>query len=286
MICEARAAALSITMTTLDLRRTALYDRHIELHARMVGFGGFEMPVQYAGMLREYEAVRKRAGLFDLSHMGQITLRGDGAGAWADRLTVNYVDTLQPGGARYNLFCNERGGTHDDVIFYRESDKEWLLVINASNTHKIWDMLSLSCAAREGVAMERCATRGLIAIQGPSSEQILGEVVSEPDRARIRAMEYFSCGRVNVRGADLVIARTGYTGEGGFELFASAGDTPALWDVLLEAGAPYGLEPCGLGARDFLRLEAGMPLYGHELDEDITPLQARLDWARAARERR
>ena len=236
------------------------------------------MPVQYAGVLREHDAVRNRAGLFDLSHMGQIALQGGGVGSWADGLTVNNVATVEPGGARYNLFCNERGGTHDDVIFYRESKDEWLLVVNASNARKMWGLLSMH--GHSAVKMEnRHGRSALIAIQGPRAATILRALVAEQDRTRVDAMRYYSCLRATIGGVEMLVARTGYTGEDGFELFVDNDEAASLWDALLEAGGPHGLEPCGLGARDVLRLEAGMPLYGHELEEDITPLQAGLGWA-------
>lgn len=264
-------------MATVNLRRTPLYDAHLKLRAKMVGFGGFEMPVQYAGVLRERDAVRERAGLFDLSHMGQFVLRGAGVGPWADMLTVNDVATMRPWQARYNIFCNERGGAHDDVLFYRGDDETWLLVVNASNAAKMWHLLE---DHRHGdVALENFHGRAaLIAIQGPRSAEILTPLVDSKDRESVTAMRYYSCARTEVAGIPLFLARTGYTGEDGFELFAGE-RAVELWDLLLEAGVPHGLEPCGLGARDVLRLEAGMPLYGHELAEDITPLQAGLGWA-------
>ncbi|MGA3036472.1 MAG: glycine cleavage system aminomethyltransferase GcvT [Vulcanimicrobiaceae bacterium] len=265
-------------MATVNLRRTPLYDNHIALQARMVGFGGYEMPVQYAGVLREHDAVRHRAGLFDLSHMGQFVLRGAEIAEWADRLTVNDVATMRPWQARYNLFCSETGGTHDDVIFYRQDGDEWLLVVNADNARKMWGILQAH--RRNGITLENHhGTHALIAIQGPRSVEIVERLVAPPDRESIVAMRYYSCARTVVAGIAVLMARTGYTGEDGFELFVSNDDAIALWDALLEAGVAHGLEPCGLGARDVLRLEAGMPLYGHELEEDITPLQAGLSWA-------
>jgi aminomethyltransferase len=244
----------------------------------MVEFGGFAMPVQYAGVLREHDAVRHRAGLFDLSHMGQFVLRGPEIAEWADRLTVNEVVTMRPWQARYNLFCGESGGTHDDVIFYRQEDDEWLLVVNASNARKMWGILQAH--RHNGIRLEnRHGVDALIAIQGPRAVEIVVKLVEPPDRVNIMGMRYYFCARVNVTGIPVLLARTGYTGEDGFELFVPADDAVALWDALLEAGVAHGLEPCGLGARDVLRLEAGMPLYGHELEEDITPLQAGLGWA-------
>ena len=258
------------------LRRTALHDAHRALGARMVPFGGYEMPVQYTSILKEHEAVRKRAGLFDLSHMGQFTLTGENVGAWADALTVNKVATMKPGQARYNIFTNERGGAHDDVIFYRLDDNRWLLVVNASNVDKMWDVVRAAPVA--GVEMANLhGERALIAIQGPRSVEWLQPYVD----ADLAALKYYACAETSVKGTrePIVIARTGYTGEDGFELFLPSDEATGVWDLLLTENRRHGLEACGLGARDVLRLEAGMPLYGHEMTEEITPLQAGLAWA-------
>jgi aminomethyltransferase len=256
------------------LRRTALFDAHRVLGAKLVPFGGFEMPVSYTSILREHDAVRRRAGLFDLSHMGQFRLRGAGVGAWAETLTVNLVANMKPGQARYNIFTNERGGAHDDVIFYRFDAERWLLVVNASNADKMWQLVS--AAAPPGIELvNHHGVDALIAIQGPRSVEILRDFVD----VDLAAMKYYSCVEARVRGVDAVIARTGYTGEDGFELFCAAEYATNVWDELLAHGRPHGLEPAGLGARDVLRLEAGMPLYGHELSEEITPIQAGLGWA-------
>jgi aminomethyltransferase len=255
------------------LRRTALFDVHRALGARIVPFGGFEMPVQYEGILAEHDAVRTRAGLFDLSHMAQFELRGEGVGAWADALTVNNVATMKPFQARYNIFTNARGGAHDDVIFYRLPDR-WLLIVNAANAGKMWSLLA--AAANGDVRLtNRHGEDALIAIQGPRSAAILAPFVT----GDIAAMKYYTCIETTVGGFPAVVARTGYTGEDGFELFVPGNAAVGIWDALLAAGRGAGLTPCGLGARDVLRLEAGMPLYGHELDEEITPLQAGLSWA-------
>jgi len=258
------------------LRRTALHDAHLVLGARMVPFGGFEMPVQYTSILAEHDAVRKRAGLFDLSHMGQFALYGGDVGAWAETLTINRVGNMKIGQARYNVFTNERGGAHDDVIFYRIGDDEWLLVVNASNADKMWGIVS---AARSGdVRLDNLhGERALIAIQGPRSLEMLQPYVD----ADLTNLKYYACTPTRVREArePVLIARTGYTGEDGFELFLSNDEAVGVWDLLLAENRKHGLVPCGLGARDVLRLEAGMPLYGHEMDEEITPLQAGLNWA-------
>jgi aminomethyltransferase len=254
------------------LRRTALFDVHRALGARIVPFGGYEMPVQYTGILAEHDAVRKRAGLFDLSHMAQFELRGNDVAAWADTLTVNHVATMKPQQARYNIFTNSAGGAHDDVIFYRLPDR-WLLVVNAGNAHKMWAHLQ---AQRSGDVelTDRRGEDALIAVQGPRSVEVLAPLVS----ADIAAMKYYTCVEAEIGGIHAIVARTGYTGEDGFEIFLPAEAASGVWDALIAENRDV-LAPCGLGARDVLRLEAGMPLYGHELTEEITPLQAGIGWA-------
>jgi aminomethyltransferase len=255
------------------LRRTVLFETHRALGARIVPFGGFEMPVQYAGVLAEHAAVRHRAGLFDLSHMAQFELRGDDVGAWADALTVNNVSTMKPLQARYNIFTNPQGGAYDDVIFYRLPDR-WLLIVNASNAAKMW--AHLQAQMRGDVQLtNRHGEDALIAIQGPQSAAMVAPLVD----GDIAAMKYYTCLETTIGGVRGIVGRTGYTGEDGFELFVPGDAAAGLWDALLHANRADGLVPCGLGARDVLRLEAGMPLYGHELDETITPLQAGLGWA-------
>lgn len=256
------------------MKRTALYDEHVHAGARMVPFAGFEMPVQYTSILKEHDAVRHRAGLFDLSHMGQFRLTGERVAEWADGLTINAVGTMKPLQARYNIFCNAAGGAHDDTIFYR-LDGRWLLVVNAANADKMWAHLVAHQPA-SGVALENHHGRSaLIAIQGPRSVEMLQPHVD----IDLAAMRYYFCAEGRAEGVPAVIARTGYTGEDGFELFVDGDRAPELWRKLLLDEGSRGLEPCGLGARDVLRLEAGMPLYGHELTEEITPVQAGLTWA-------
>ncbi len=263
------------TFENAPLRRTALYDEHRALGGRMVPFGGFEMPVQYAGILKEHDAVRRRAGIFDLSHMAQYELRGAGVATWADALTVNWVETMKPFQARYNIFTNPRGGAHDDVLFYRLPDR-YLLVVNAGNATKMWPYLRDAADGRSDVSLTSFhGVRALIAVQGPRAVEIVAPLC-DVDAAAIR---YYFCAEGAVDGVPALIARTGYTGEDGFELFVDGADAPRLWRTLLERGAPRGIEPAGLGARDMLRLEAGMPLYGFELTEDISPLAAGQGWA-------
>jgi aminomethyltransferase len=254
------------------LRKTALFDIHRALGARIVPFGGYEMPVQYTGILAEHDAVRKRAGLFDLSHMAQFELRGADVAAWADTLTANHVATMKPLQARYNIFTNDAGGARDDVIFYRLPDR-WLLIVNAGNAHKMWSYLQAECRGDVHLTDLR-GVSALIAVQGPRSVEVLGPLIE----ADIAALKYYTCVETKAGGALALVARTGYTGEDGFEVFLPADAAPGLWDALLAEHRDV-LAPCGLGARDVLRLEAGMPLYGHELTEAITPLQAGLGWA-------
>jgi len=260
--------------TQAPAKRTALYDAHVRLGARMIPFGGFDMPVQYGGILKEHEAVRRRAGLFDLSHMGQYILEGENVAEWAEKLTVNAISTMKPLQARYNIFTNENGGAHDDVIFYR-LDNRWLLVVNAGNAEKMWAHLNANLGD-SGVKLTNLhGKNALVAIQGPKSVEMLAPHVD----IDIAALKYYFCAEANVYGKHAVIARTGYTGEDGFELFVDGADAAEIWQRLLDDNKDAGLEPAGLGARDVLRLEAGMPLYGHELTEEITPIQAGLNWA-------
>ncbi|MEO6991306.1 MAG: glycine cleavage system aminomethyltransferase GcvT [Candidatus Baltobacteraceae bacterium] len=266
-------------MSSQSLHRTPLYGEHVALGGRIVPFGGFEMPVQYTGIIKEHDAVRSRAGLFDLSHMAQFELRGSGVAAWADGLTINTVATMKPGQARYNIFTNERGGCHDDVLFYRLEEDRWLLVANAGNADKMWAYVSERRAGDVALA-DRRADRALIAVQGPAAASIVGALLpSDGERARVTAMKYYTCTPAQVTGAPALVGRTGYTGEDGFELFVDAADAVRVWRAAREAGSKHGLEPAGLGARDVLRLEAGMPLYGFELTEELSPLAGGQKWA-------
>jgi aminomethyltransferase len=257
--------------TTQTVARTPLSAVHERLGAKMSPFGGFLMPIQYAGILDEHRAVRTAAGLFDLSHMGQFVASGEGVDTWLDGLTVNAVSSMKPNQARYNIFTNERGGALDDAIIYRLPGR-WLVVVNAANTDKMWRWLS--SRVPPGIRLvNRTPESALIAIQGPRSVELL-QPLADID---LSGLKYYYATEGVVAGVPAEIARTGYTGEDGFELFVKADAAQGLWERLMREGARIGLAPAGLGARDVLRLEAGMPLYGHELEEDITPLQAGLD---------
>jgi aminomethyltransferase len=254
-------------------RETALYQTHLRLGAKMSPFGGFLMPIVYSSILDEHNAVRTAVGMFDLSHMGQFVATGEGVAEWLDGLTVNSVASMRPNQARYNVFTNDAGGAHDDVIIYRLSG-HWLIIVNAANAEKMWGILSQSRPSSVTLD-DRTARSALIALQGPKAAAML-QGLCDVDLAGVR---HYYAADATVDGVKAEIARTGYTGEDGFEVFVPADAAAGLWDVFTSKGKAFGLRPAGLGARDVLRLEAGMPLYGHEMDETITPLQAGLDWA-------
>ncbi|MBM4270157.1 MAG: glycine cleavage system aminomethyltransferase GcvT [Deltaproteobacteria bacterium] len=260
-----------------DARRTPLYEKHRAAGARFVEFGGWQMPVQYRGLLAEHEAVRTRAGLFDVSHMGEIEVAGPGALALCQRIATNDASSLAVGRAQYTIWCDESGGTIDDTILYRRGPERFLFCVNASNTATCVDWIGKQAGGLQGALVrDRSDATCLLALQGPKAVGWLASVGAP----WIEALPRFGCAEGEVLGLSLFAARTGYTGEDGVELFVDAGDAPALWEALLEHGREDpGLEPIGLGARDTLRLEAALPLYGHELGRDISPLEAGLGWA-------
>jgi len=240
----------------------------------MVEFAGWEMPVQYQGVIHEHLAVRRHAGLFDVSHMGEIELRGADALEFSQRMTANDVARMRVGQAQYNLLLNERGGIVDDVIFYRLVADTCLICVSAANTEKdfIW---ILEHAAGAAVAVENVSARYCqLALQGPWAQSILSPLTS----LDLRTLNSFHFDFADVAAIRCLVARTGYTGEDGFELYCDATAGARLWDALLTAGESDQLIPAGLGARDTLRLEKAYPLYGHELDDNITPLEAGLGW--------
>lgn len=254
-----------------NLGKTPLYGVHSAAGAKIIEFGGWAMPVQYSGIMEEHRAVRERAGLFDVSHMGEIELRGAGAESLLQRLITNDVSVMEEGRIIYSLMCNETGGVVDDIMVYRLSADRYMLVVNAANTQKDLEWIR-GCAGGNAVIADVSGETVLLALQGPRSAEILGAVAGfSPDTIR-----YYRFVEGQVAGAGCIVSRTGYTGEDGFELFIPAGDAAGVWQALMEAGLSYGLAPAGLGARDILRLEASLPLYGHELSDDITPLEAGL----------
>jgi aminomethyltransferase len=237
----------------------------------MVEFAGFLMPVQYTSIRDEHAAVRNAAGLFDISHMGQIGFDGPEAVPTADRLLTRRVASLRPGGVRYGLLCNEDGGVIDDVTFFRLADSALFLVVNAANVEKVYRWVVRYSPAAAGVRNTSEET-AMFAVQGPASAEVM-KTVCDAEVADIRRYRF---DRAAVAGCPALVSRTGYTGSDGFEIFAGAGDGERVFESLLEGGAGVGLVPAGLGARDTLRLEAALPLYGHELDETTSPLEAGL----------
>ncbi|HEX9940585.1 MAG TPA: glycine cleavage system aminomethyltransferase GcvT [Thermoanaerobaculia bacterium] len=252
-----------------SLKRTPLYDCHREAGAKMVEFVGWEMPVQYAGVIEEHRAVRTAAGLFDVSHMGEVRVRGAGAEALLQRLTPNDVSKLAPGRAHYSGLLTERGTYVDDLLIYRLAPEDFLVVVNASNADRDFEWIAWRAGGEAEVADES-DRYALLALQGPEALGILTALAS-PD---VSGLKYYGFAQGTVDGAPALISRTGYTGEDGFELYLAPEDAPRVWRRLLAAGAA----PAGLGARDTLRLEAAMALYGHEIDETTTPFEAGLGW--------
>jgi len=255
------------------LRRTRLYERHLALGARMVEFGGWEMPVQYSGIIDEHRAVREAAGLFDISHMGEVEVRGPDALPFLQHLVTYDIAAIQPGRANYALMCLPNGGIIDDTFIYNLDDY-YLIVINAANITKDVAWMH-ACARGFDVTVTDVSNRtGMLALQGPAAEALLAQVAG----ADLAALPFHGVTRGSVASLPVIVARTGYTGEDGFELFVAAEDASHLWDELLDAGRSAGVKPCGLGARDSLRFEACLALYGHEITEETNPYEARLGW--------
>ncbi len=260
-------------MTDLSCLRTPLYDAHIKAGARMVPFAGWEMPVQYkAGLVTEHQTVRQKAGLFDVSHMGEIDVTGPGALALVQQVTCNDASKLQPGRGQYSALLTPEGGVIDDLIVYRRADNHFFLCVNASNATRDFEWIR-SHRTGDVEVINRSDDYALLALQGPMALTILERVLGA---AAIPAKRFWLTAIASEFGA-LLVARTGYTGEDGVEIFCEPGQAPALWARLLEVGGENIL-PCGLGARDTLRLEAALCLHGHEISESINPLEAGLGW--------
>src|ERR1035438_5090418 len=253
-------------------RPTPLLGGHKRLAATMTGFAGWLMPLRYRSETAEHQAVRRAAGLFDLSHMGEIAVTGPGAGAALDYAVTGQPSALPPGRARYTMICADNGGVLDDLIIYRLADEEFLVVANAANTQVVHEAIAQRADGHDALVSDRTADYALIAIQGPAAARILGPLTDIP----LGGVKYYSGHRARVSGRDVLLARTGYTGEDGFELFTTPEDAEDVWEALAEAGSGDGLTAAGLAARDTLRLEAGMPLYGNELGPEMTPFDAGL----------
>jgi aminomethyltransferase len=259
---------------TQTLKRTPLYEEHVKAGAKIVPFAGYEMPVQYrSGILAEHRAVRTSAGLFDVSHMGELYVRGKGALDFVQYVTTNDASKLVEGQAQYSVLCNEQGTALDDCIVYRFADY-YMIVVNASNRDKDRDWIAQFASQFGATLTDRSDDIALLALQGPKAQHILTELTRTP----LEAIKYYHFAEGEVAGKKAVISRTGYTGEDGFELYIDANDAVYVWRRVLEAGAADTLGPIGLGARDSLRLEMGYALYGNDLTEDDSPLEAGLGW--------
>ncbi|OPA77732.1 glycine cleavage system protein T [Paenibacillus selenitireducens] len=257
------------------LRRTPIYPHYaIYPEARCIDFGGWELPVQFIGIQKEHDAVRQRAGLFDVSHMGELIVRGRDAASFLQRMTTNDVERLRSGHAQYTLLCNPDGGVVEDLLIYQLDQDEYMLVVNAANIEKDMHWLLAHVMDHEAVFVtNRSEQIALLALQGPLAEHILQQV-TQVSLQNLLPFQFIT--GASVCGVAALISRTGYTGEDGFELYVQAEDAAQVWLDLLSIGEPLGLIPAGLGARDTLRFEARLPLYGHELSEEITPLEAGL----------
>lgn len=257
--------------------RTPLYDWHVARQARIAEFGGWDMPIQYTSIVEEHHAVRRHAGIFDISHMGRIAFQGPDASAFLQHIFTNDVESMKPRQVRYGLICNEQGGILDDVLVY-ELDTFWMMVVNAANREKILHWIDQKKGTYNFVHVDQTFAWGMLAIQGPESHKIVAEVFKPATELRY----YYATTAAAEPGHMRIWSRTGYTGEDGWEVIVPAEELVPLTDRLFNEIAPkvnVPLAPCGLGARDTLRLEAGMPLYGHELTEEIDPFQAGLGWA-------
>jgi aminomethyltransferase len=254
------------------LHETPLRARHEALGARMIDFAGWRMPVQYAGILEEHRAVRERAGLFDLSHMGELFVEGSEAGAGLANALVTDPPSLAIGRAQYSMIVAVDGGIIDDLIVYRLAEDRYLVVANASNARTVSDELAERLRGFKAVLDDRSLAMALVAIQGPRSVEITRSLTD----VDLDALRYYAIAEGSVAGVPALVARTGYTGEDGFEVFVDSHRAVDIWDAFMSAGSDHGLAPIGLGARDTLRLEAGMPLYGNELDRSTNPFEANL----------
>lgn len=251
-------------------KRTCLYDKHIALNALMSPFGGFEMPIQYAGIIEEHNAVRNACGVFDVSHMGEVSVTGPQAEAYVNYIFTNDITGAPTGKCFYGMMLNPNGGVVDDLLVYKRGDNNFLLVINASNIDKDVDWIMQNAKTFNDVNIENLSDKlGELAVQGPKSEAVMTEVLGLP----VTDLEFYTFKELDVDGEHIIVSRTGYTGEDGFEIYASHAITVAYWDKLIESGVCV---PCGLGCRDTLRFEVGLPLYGNELGDDVSPLEAGL----------
>ncbi len=257
------------------LKRTPLFEVYSEYGGKTIDFGGWDLPVQFSSIKEEHEAVRERAGLFDVSHMGEFTVKGSGAEHFLQRLVTNDISKLKAGAAQYAALCYENGGTVDDLIVYKKAANDYLVVVNAANIKKDFEWMQSHLI--DDVTLENVSDEiAQLAIQGPLAENILQKLTT----TNLAEIAFFAFqDDVDLQGAKALVSRTGYTGEDGFEIYCQKNDAVFLWKKVMEAGMAEGILPCGLGARDTLRFEARLPLYGQELSQDITPIEAGIGFA-------
>ncbi len=261
-------------MKKIPLKKTPLYDAHVRLNGKIVDFGGWNLPVQYSGITDEHNAARNAAGIFDVSHMGELEVEGPQAEEFLNYLVTNNVAKLVNGRALYAAMCRENGKIVDDLIIYRLKERSYLIVVNAANIEKDFAWAE-SIARNYDVSLRNASDQyGQIAIQGPKALKILQKLCTDS----LEDIGVFFAKRLSVAGIEALVARTGYTGEDGFEIYCQSKDAMQIWDSAIDEGAPHGLKPCGLGARDTLRLEAALMLYGNDIDESTHPLEAGLGW--------
>ncbi|MDD2396603.1 MAG: glycine cleavage system aminomethyltransferase GcvT [Tissierellia bacterium] len=254
------------------MKKTPLYEKHIQLKGKIIDFGGWGLPVEYSGIIPEHEAVRTKAGIFDVSHMGEITVQGEDSEKYLQMLLTNDISLLNNNQIAYTTMCYPHGGVVDDLLVYKYTNTDYLLVVNASNTEKDYRWMKENIFGDTEV-LNVSENYAQVALQGPLSQTIL-QKLTKKDLNEIEF--YYFCDNVNIGNIGALVSRTGYTGEDGFELYFAYDKAEEMWELILETGKEEGLIPAGLGARDTLRFEAALPLYGHELDENITPLEAGL----------
>lgn len=259
-----------------ELKRTPLFDVYKEYGGKTIDFGGWELPVQFSSIKEEHEAVRTKAGLFDVSHMGEVEVKGPGSLAYLQKMMTNDVSKLKNGGAQYTAMCYENGGTVDDLLVYKIEEDHYLLVVNASNIEKDYEWMKDHL---EGDVEIKNLSEDMaqLALQGPAAEDVLQKLANEHDLSQIGFFKFSE--EVDLNGKKALVSRTGYTGEDGFEVYCKSEDAVSLWKDILETGKSAGVVPCGLGARDTLRFEANLALYGQELSPEISPLEAGIGFA-------
>lgn len=254
-------------------KKTKLYETHNRYGGKVIEFSGWLLPVQYEGIIEEHQAVRNNAGLFDVSHMGEVEVKGKDAFKYVQNLVTNDVSTLGDNQIIYTFMCYEDGGTVDDLLVYKFNEEHYLLVINAGNIEKDYEWMLQNKGSYDALIVNVSNEISEVALQGPRAEEILQKLTD----FNLDDIKFFYCNRnVVIDGVKCLVSRTGYTGEDGFEIYTENEHIEKLWDKILEAGKPYGIKPAGLGCRDTLRFEAALPLYGHEISKDITPLEAGL----------